>query len=65
LLPNFGPLEIDEKTERSARSSQIVETLRGLFVSKALDTLQFDYQYVVDENVSEVFSDAVGPCTSP
>jgi hypothetical protein len=35
---DFGLLEIDQKTEGPAGSSQIVEALRGMFIGEALDT---------------------------
>jgi hypothetical protein len=39
---DFGFLEIDKKTQGPARGSQIVETLRGVFVGETLDTFQLD-----------------------
>ena len=56
---DFGLLEIDEKTEGPAGGSQIVETLRGVFVGEALHTFQLDHQHVFDEDISTVFSDRV------
>jgi hypothetical protein len=37
---NLGPLEINEKTKRQFGGSQIVETLRHMFVGEAIDALQ-------------------------
>jgi hypothetical protein len=33
--------------------------LRGVLARKALYTFQFDHEYVFDEDIGEVFSDAV------
>ena len=52
-----GLLEIDEKTNGPAGSSQIIETLRGMFVGKTLYALQLDNQYVFDQNIRKIFSD--------
>jgi hypothetical protein len=59
---DFGLLEIDEKTKGLAGGSQIVETLRGVFVDEALDTFQLDHQHVFDEDIGKVFSNGVCPC---
>ena len=53
---DFGLLEIDWNTEGPAGGSQIVETLRGVFVGEALHTLQLDHQDVFDDDISKVFS---------
>ena len=50
---DFGLLEIDRKTERPARSSRIVETLRGVFAGQAFHTFQFDHQHVFDERIGK------------
>jgi hypothetical protein len=46
---NFGLMEIDWKTKGPAGGSQIVETLRGVFVDEALYTFQLDHQHVFHE----------------
>jgi hypothetical protein len=56
---DFRPLEVDQKTNRPTRGAQIVETLRGVFASKAFYTFQLDHENVLDQDVSEVFSDRV------
>src|SRR5437016_2892358 len=49
-------LEIDEKTQGSSRSPQIVETLRGVFAGETLGTFQFDDQHIFDEEIRKIFS---------
>src|SRR5260370_39484457 len=56
---DLGLLEIDEKTEGPAGGSQIVETLRDVFVGEVLYTLQLDHQHVFDEDVSKIFPHGV------
>lgn len=53
-------LEIDEQTQSSARGSQIVKTLGGVFVGHgALGTFQLDDQHILHQNVSKVLSDDI------
>ena len=62
---DFGLVEIDEKTDGPARGSQIVETLREVFVGEVVYTLQLDYQHVFDEDVGTVLTHGmalVGDC---
>jgi hypothetical protein len=56
---NCGPLEIDKETNTAARRSQIVETLRHMFVRETIYTLQLDHNYVLDNDVSEILSNAL------
>jgi hypothetical protein len=62
-LPPFDCwfLEIGEKTQGSAGSAQIVETLCGVFVGETLHTFQLDDQHIFDEQVGKVFSPPIGP----
>ena len=59
---DFGLLEIDQETKSSAGGSQIVETLRRVFVGQALDTFQFHHLHVFDEDIGKVFIRRSGPC---
>ncbi len=52
----FRLLEINQEAYAQARRFQIIETLRGVFVGEALDTLQLNYQQALDGNVSDMFS---------
>jgi hypothetical protein len=56
---DFGPLEIDEKTDGEAGGSQIVETLRRVFAGEALRTFQFDHEHVFYEDIRKVLADTV------
>ena len=56
---DFGLLEIDEKTYGPARSAQIVQTLRRVFVGETLDTFQLDDQHIFDQDIRKVFSNGV------
>ena len=53
---NLGFLEIDEQTQRPARGSQIIETLRGVFVGETLGAFQLHDQHVFYENIGKVLS---------
>ena len=50
---HFGLLEIDQQTQRPARGSEVVNTLRGVIAGQALDTFQLDDQHILDENIGE------------
>ena len=52
----FGFLEVDEKAYGSVRSAEVIETLCGVFVRKALGAFQFDNENVFDQDVGEVFT---------
>ena len=52
----FGFLEIDQKADASPGGSQVVETLRQVFVGQAFHAFQFDNEHVFDEYVAVVFS---------
>ena len=52
-----GFLEIHEKAQRFGRRFRVIETLGGVLVGQAVDTLEFDYEGIFDENVGEVVSD--------
>ena len=52
----FGSLEIDEEADGSPRGSQVVETLRGVFMGEALHAFQFDNEHVFDQDIGIVFS---------
>ena len=56
---DFGLLEIDEKTDGPAGGSQIVETLRDVFVGEVLYALQLDHEHVFDEDVGVVLTHGV------
>jgi hypothetical protein len=52
-------LEIDQKAQAEAGSSQIVDALRSVFAAKTVHAFQLDCQHVFDENVSEILADIV------
>ena len=56
---DFGLLEIDEKTNGAAGGSQIVLTLRGVFVGETLDTFQLNHQHTFDQDIRKVFANGV------
>jgi len=56
---DFGLLEIDQKTDGEAGSSEVIEALRGVLAGEPLRTFQLDHQLVFDEDVGKVFSDRV------
>jgi hypothetical protein len=51
--------EIDQEADGPAGGSQIIETLRGMFVGKAIHTFRLNHQHVFDEDIRKVFSDGV------
>jgi hypothetical protein len=53
---NRGPLKIDEETNTAARSSQIIEALRQVLVSQALNAFQFDHEHLLDKHIREVLT---------
>ncbi len=50
------PLDFGFLEDGKAGGSKIIETLRHMFFGEAVDTLQFDDQYIFDENISKVIS---------
>lgn len=54
---DLGFLEIDEQAESPARGSQVIQTLRGVFVGETLSTFQLDDEHVLHEK--KVFSHAM------
>ena len=56
---DFGLLEIHEKTEGQTGGSQVVETLRRVFVDEAFGRFQLHHQHVFDKEIGKVLSDRV------
>jgi len=56
---DLGSLEIDKQTQSSARGSQVVETLRGVFVGETLGTFELDDQHIFHEDIGKVLSHAM------
>ena len=53
---DLGFLEIDQQTQAPARGSQVVETLRNVFVGETLGTFQLDDQHFFDQDIGKVLS---------
>jgi hypothetical protein len=56
---DFGLLEIHEKTEGQTGGSQVVKTLRRVFVGEAFRTFQLHHQRVFDKEIGKILSDRV------
>jgi hypothetical protein len=56
---DLGLLEVDQKTQAEARGSQIIEALCRVLVGETVYALQFDHQYIFDEDIRKVFADAL------
>src|SRR6266498_4039924 len=56
---DLGLLKINEQTEGQAGGSQIVKTLRHVFVGEAFGTFQLHHQHVLDKQIGKVFSPRV------
>ena len=56
---DLGLLKIHEQTEGQAGGSQIVKTLRHVFVGEAFGTFQLHHQHILDKEIGKVFSHRV------
>ena len=50
-------LVFDEQADGPAGCTQIIEALCRMFRCQPLDTFQLDYEYILDEKISEIFPD--------
>ena len=53
---DLGFLEIDEQTQSPSRSSQVVDTLRGVFVGRTLGAFQLNNQHIFHQNTGKVLT---------
>ena len=53
---DLGLLEVNKKAKRTTGSAKIIETLRHMFIGKMVNTFEFDYEHVLNEDVRKIFS---------
>ena len=56
---DFWLLEVHKERDLLARRFQVVDTLRHMLVTELIDTLQLEDEITLDDQVRDVFADAL------
>jgi hypothetical protein len=53
---HLGSLEVDQESDAEARSFQVIDPLRHMLISEAVNAFQFDDELFLNHQIGRVFS---------